>query len=499
MYWKVATTLSRWLGYFAGQSKSLHSLYIDYLPQDRQQVDAFIRAIKHNRSICTLQISHDVEEGFQNLGSLLKNDNLESISFRYFEIGLECARNIALMLNQPNQRNAMKILEFEETDISDDSMTEIAVAFSAHPQLEELDLCDCSIGRNSCVALGNTLGSWSNPSLNKLSLCFESLDDEGSEVLVAGMRNCHNLTQLSLRGNGSIAVDGFRSLSTLFQYDQCRLKHLYLDSMNMGDEGIRTIATGLASLHSLETLDLSENSVGDDGLLAIATGIASLQLLKTLDLSGNRLISAVGLRSLSALLQSDSCSLTTLYLWDIGFGDDGAAALADGLKGNNKLTTLIFNTGRLTSVGWSAFSRLLCDTSSINNTYLSNHTLVTIGDWSRDAPDDVKQLLALNQRTDKPVAMMKILKIHPDFNVEPLLLWKLKLLPLLMSWFEAATTLVDDHKIIEESEATIRSRKISTLYKFIRGMPLLAMDGYCSHNKRMLAPSISRKRRIDQL
>jgi hypothetical protein len=491
-----------WLGFFVGQNKSLLSLTIQYLPPDREQVDAFVRGIDCNQSIKELEITYDIGDSFQSLGSLLKNDNLNSVSFNNFDIGLECARNIAFMLTQPNQRNATKSLNFEEIDFFDDSMSEIAVALSVHPQLEELSVGACSLGRNSCVALGNTLGSWRNPNLKQLYLSDNSFDDEGLQALVASMKNCHNLTELVLDGNESITLDGFRSLSTLFRSTHSHVTHLHLSSMNMGDEGIHTMAAGLESLHLLEMLDLSDNSIGDDGLQTLLEAISNCCNLTELRLSGNRSISAVGLRSLSCLLQSDGCTLTCL---SICLGDDGAAALmANGLKGNNKLKKLIFNTdlmydeeGPLTSVGWSVFSELLCATSSVNSTYLSNHTLETIGYWGNiDTPEDVKQLLALNQRTDKPVAMLKILKSHPDFDVEPLCQLNLKLLPLVMSWFERAVTLTDDRKIYQESAGAIQSRKLSTLFKFIRGMPLLAIDG--SSNIAAM-PAHSRKRKINQL
>ncbi len=49
----------------------------------------------------------------------------------------------------------------------------------------------------------------------------------------------------------------------------------------------------------------------------------------------------------------------------------------------------------------------------------------------------------------------------------------------MVSWFERVITLVhvDDHKwISEESVEAIQSRKLSTLYKFVRDMPGLATD-----------------------
>ena len=232
-------------------------------------------------------------------------------------------------------------------------------------------------------------------------------------------------------------------------------------------------------------MGLGGNSIGDEGIQALVEGILHCSNLSKLYLFGNRSITALGVVSLSALLRSN-CPLTDLTLSDTRFGDDGAVALADGLKGK-KLRELLFflNEAGLTPVGWSAFSKLLCDTSSVNNTYLSNHTLERIGYWgSRGAPDDVKQLLALNKHPDEHIAIHKILKSHPDFDVEPFFEWNLKVLPLVVSWYERVITLmnVDEHKwISDESLEAIQSRKLSTMYKFIRGLPhMTTSDDYCS-------------------
>ena len=182
---------------------------------------------------------------------------------------------------------------------------------------------------------------------------------------------------------------------------------------------------------------------------------------------------------LSAILRSKSCSLTTLWLelGDVPFGDDMAVALADALNGNKSLKHLCFDSRHLTSVGISAFSKLLCDTSSVSDTYNSNHTLREIG--SKTIPHNVKQLLALNKQADKQVATRKILKYHPDLDVGPFLAKsKLKLLPLVMSWFERGRV------ISEESEKAFDTRQLSTMYKFVRGMPDEAIDSYRSYSSR---------------
>ena len=94
-------------------------------------------------------------------------------------------------------------------------------------------------------------------------------------------------------------------------------------------------------------------------------------------------------------------------------------------------------------------------------------------------PQDVKQLLALNEQTDKhDVAIKKILKYHPDFDVEPFFEWNLKALPLVLSWFERA------RGMSAESEEEIQKRQLSTMYNFVRGMPLEAIDGYRRYSSR---------------
>jgi hypothetical protein len=195
------------------------------------------------------------------------------------------------------------------------------------------------------------------------------------------------------------------------------------------------------------------------------------------------------LNSLSALLRSESCSLTSLNLFRMSFSDDMAVALADALKGNKSLKRLRFNvdTAGITSVGWSAFSKLLCDTSSVNNTNLSNHSLERLGnlrnegatdDVRQQAPQDVKQLLAFNilTLTDNHAAIQKILKFHPDFDVEPFFEWNLKALPLVLSWFERA------RGMSVKSEEDIQKRQLSTMYNFVRGMPDETIGGYRSYS-----------------
>jgi hypothetical protein len=164
--------------------------------------------------------------------------------------------------------------------------------------------------------------------------------------------------------------------------------------------------------------------------------------------------------------------------------DDAAMALADGLSRNTSLKHLRFSVRAITSLGWSAFSRLLCDTSTINNTYLSNHTLERIGDYyNRGTSLDAAQYLTLNEKYQQHVAICKILLHHPDFSLQPLFQWDLKCLPLVAHWFDHAllinkSTWVKEMIMCFPTKELLR-RKLSAVYQLVRGTPLLEVSDHC--------------------
>eukprot|EP00984_Skeletonema_dohrnii_P023970 scaffold13082_cov78-Skeletonema_dohrnii-CCMP3373.AAC.1 len=151
-----------WLGYFVGRSKELEYLNISDLPNNLK-IDSFLRGLRYNRSIQNLSISIDLGDHFHSLTPLLRNNNsISDLTFSGFNIGLQCARNIGSLLGQ---QCSLKCLYFEENNLGDEELVEIAVALRKQPQIEELNLCHNNIGRNGCVALGNVLEDMRNPNL----------------------------------------------------------------------------------------------------------------------------------------------------------------------------------------------------------------------------------------------------------------------------------------------------------------------------------------------
>ena len=119
--------------------------------------------------------------------------------------------------------------------------------------------------------------------------------------------------------------------------------------------------------------------------------------------------------------------------------------------------------GRITSIGWDAFSIALCNTASINGTYFSNHTLQWVGErvWKKLSP-----LLTMNKSVNKShIAIKKILNRHRNFDMEPFLEWNMKMLPLVMVWFDKARACTDGN------EHSVEEQQVSAIYQFIHAMP----------------------------
>ena len=126
------------------------------------------------------------------------------------------------------------------------------------------------------------------------------------------------------------------------------------------------------------------------------------------------------------------------------------------------------------------FARLLCNTSSINKIYSSNHTFEQLGLSSHGVGYQLDSLLRLNKGTNKShVAIKKILKYHPNIDMEPLFEWNMEeegersllALPFVIAWFERANEAITDDQ--EAGSHRISERKLSSIYQFAKAMPLM--------------------------
>ncbi|EJK51781.1 hypothetical protein THAOC_29019, partial [Thalassiosira oceanica] len=168
---------------------------------------------------------------------------------------------------------------------------------------------------------------------------------------------------------------------------------------------------------------------------------------------------------IAASLANPECRLEDLNLYSCNIGDEGAAILADGLRNNQRLTVMSLGGNNITEQGWNAFLSILCDTSSINTTYNSNHTLQSLGYFCFQVPQDVEMMLHLNKGENKSrVAANKILQAHRHLDMRPLFGRELGLLPYVVAWLEH----------FAESRPDL---KLSSIFELVRAMPMKVTDG----------------------
>lgn len=352
------------------------------------------------------------------------------------------------------RRNRSIIVLIIKTDLGDEDIIDLRNFVRENSELRQLGLAYVDIGveHGTERARNVALGLSENTSFQTVHFEHNNLGDDGFAVIAASLSR------------------------------QTQLERLLLISNSVGATSCNALVPMLRSNLHLRTLDLSNNNIDDAGLEALVGGLCDSNSLKKLNLSGNRLITEAGLRSFSSLFHFDSCKLEHLTLEDMNIGDDEAEALAAVLAGNKSLKYLCFNNNTITSEGWSAFSRLLGDPSSINNTYLSNHTLRLIGEHVH-YPNrrDVDRYLAWNRVTtyDAPgPKIKKILYIHRDLDMEPFFQYKLKLFPVVIGWLQRSAAYCDYRS---SENPKIECRQLAAIFKFIRSRPQLVLDGYWAH------------------
>mmetsp|Transcript_29916 Transcript_29916/g.50965 ORF Transcript_29916/g.50965 Transcript_29916/m.50965 type:complete len:506 (-) Transcript_29916:147-1664(-) len=413
-----------WLGYFVGKSEVLQSLCIQYLPDG--SIKEFIGWVNSNRSIQELSIEYDLGDTIFNdlIPMRIKNNILNRIEITGVNIGRERARRLALVLNQQCDQKAPLWLQLKRNNLDAEGLRELATLLTT--KLGHLCIAENQIGMN------------------------------GGEVLGAVIRS--------------------------------------------------------KAFSQLTGLDIGRNNIGNEGVQVLAAELSKCTNIKNLNLSGNRAITAVGLGVISGLLGAENCRIESIDLSNMHIGDDGAEVLAAGLVGNQFLMELIFGFGRgyvndeyvsagITDSGWSAFSKLLCDTSSVNNNYVSNHTLTNISNnfLGHEQPPAIAQnYLELNRCAidGVNVAMIKILTHHPDLEMEPFFKWNLKCLPLAIRWFDMVRESLEELlEVREEQEVNpfpihvnmaiekltteeLGSMECSAMYKFVRAMPMLVLNGF---------------------
>ena len=319
-----------------------------------------------------------------------------------------------------------------------------------------------------------------NHNLNEIAVEGCEFGAEGARQLSLTLGGCSKSLKI-FRIRESDLQDGnvVDIITALSMHPQ--LTELRLSNVHMGRNECMALATLLRrTTTKLEDLLISSNDIDDEGVEVLVHTLASHNKIKGLNLSSNQTITITGWAAVATLLESPGCNLEKLDVSFNNFGDEGALLFAKALANNSILKSLDLRACRFSHRGFAApFSKLLCDTSSVNNTYLSNHTLTNVGN-DNGVFGNVLDSLGINRsRLNKgQVAMSKILQHHSHFDLEPLFEWEFKALPIMIEWFtNAASRVATTYALFtNEYKRKIRKMKLSTVYDFIKEFPMLYIE-----------------------
>ena len=238
----------------------------------------------------------------------------------------------------------------------------------------------------------------------------------GEEVLLALLSSAVGLTSFSIYNSTPLGTFAHNDelLEGAINALNNGIERIHIKGQNMGVRSWKALAEILPKLHSL-SLDHCNNG----GIGILATALPDSIFLRSLNI-WNTFMGKDDVGMLARALKNSNSTLEVLKLCSCNIQNEGVVAFAEALANNCALKTLdltneiFFGSANnvISAEGWSVLSNVLCDTSSVNNTYLSNHTLEDVGRQS-SLPSDVQSYLEMNKCTNKQqVAIKKIIKIH---------------------------------------------------------------------------------------
>jgi len=267
------------------------------------------------------------------------------------------------------------------------------------------------------------------------------------------------------------------------------------NSINLRNGEDNNIATTLRRCSNIEYVSLYDCNLTDEHFLPIVEAIREHPSLEHLSLSANN-IGILGCEALATLLEDSNCNLHTLEIPGNNIDLVCVNILANSLSNNTKLKVLNLYSNPIdrSRIG-DVFCKLICNASSVNSTYLSNHTLEEVSFHNMDHRGELNPLLHINTFMNEYSEINKILRYHPNIDMEPFYDWQsdgewtLKGLPYVVDWFERAKEAVLDISFIkngvdrgreavtEEDEdaciSLVDTRKLSAMYQFALAMPIL--------------------------
>ena len=375
----------------------------------------------------------------------------------------------------------LRRLYIDRRRLTDDIIAAIVQALSCCHQLEELDLTGKDIQCRGALKLAALL---KDP-----KCALKCLDLSGSlrvidymDIIAGGLRQNKSMKKLVLHcinSGGRSNSNKLQALWSVWDNPESRLEDIGLAANGIGDDTVIALFNSLVGKRKLKRLGLELNTFPSARFAWSSTLPSHCIINSGLDPNDcrNRL-TAPGWDAISNHLRSPDCVLEELQLGAITDNDtdiNAMESIADALAHNQTLNGLYFedhaNAYSTSKVYNNILARVLCNKSSIMDTYNSNHTLTV---WQRRLSQswyslysaDLGSYLEINKNNSKAdAARKKIIKTHfssGDMVVKPFLEMRTEVFPRVLAWMGKGGTDAAKDSVSDE---------ITLLYRFVRDMP----------------------------
>ena len=289
----------------------------------------------------------------QNIKYDFTGDSLTELNFSSITISSNLLVGI---IQQVMQIDTLQKLTIRFNSISDDGAIVFSECLKTNTTLIELDLSGNNIRDKGASAIAEALKV--NNTLQTLNISCNKISDDGAMTFSECLKTNTTLIELDLSGN-NIMFEGASAIAKALKVN-ITLQKLNISayySEGISDDGAIAFSECLKTNTTLIELDLSGNNIRDKGASAIAEALKVNNTLLTLNISRNK-ISDDGAMTFSECLKTNT-TLIGLDLSGNNIRDKGASAIAEALKVNNTLQTLNISLNGISNDGAMTFIECL--------------------------------------------------------------------------------------------------------------------------------------------
>ena len=345
---------------------SLQELYIY---GNNLQTTAFTKPLQ---AICTLSKLHI---GYNNISDEVANDiaiivscntNLNKVEISGNKLQTTGAIKI---LESLHKIYALKILDLNHSNITEEAGNVIATAFSFNTDIQELNLGGNDLQKLGAIKIAKGLQKIS--SLTKLYIDHNNITDDAADDIAAVISCNIHLQELNL-GNNYLQASGTIKIAKSLQ-KITSLTKLYILHNNITYEAADDIAAAIFCNQKLQEFDISENKLQKTGATKVLKALKGINTLRKLYISNNSITDEVA-DYITAVI---SCN-TDIKVLDISGNNlqaNGAIKIGNVLQNIYTPKTLfITNTDNPADVDISA---VISDNASLQEIYIYSNNLQT--------------------------------------------------------------------------------------------------------------------------